>query len=92
MFRGYVDRGVLWQTVVVTLLSIAGVQLGVIVSRRIPTVRFRRLVAIALIMVSCLMIWRGQPEVGEPDLKVIEIPAAATEVSEETDTRSAIVV
>lgn len=62
VFRGYVDSYILTLIVVSALLSIAGVQLGLIVSRRIPTARFRRLVAVTLIIVSCLMIWQGQKE------------------------------
>lgn len=72
VFRGYVDRGVLAQIVVAALLSIAGVQIGLIVSRRIPTVLFRRLVAIALIVVSSLMIWQGQGEPSEQQHKPVE--------------------
>lgn len=63
VFRGYVDSSAsISQIVVAAALSVAGVQLGMLASRRIPTSRFRRLVAIALIVVSSLMILRGQKE------------------------------
>ncbi len=42
-------------------LAILGVQLGVLASRRIPATRFKRIVAIALILVACQMLWRGSP-------------------------------
>jgi uncharacterized membrane protein YfcA len=79
MFRGYVDRGVLWQTVIAAALSIGGVQLGLVVSRRIPTVRFRRLVTVTLIIVSCLMIWQGQQGTGETNPDPTELPADISE-------------
>ncbi len=44
-----------------TTLSIVGVQMGVLASRRISPSRFKGIVAIALVSVSCLMILRGQP-------------------------------
>ena len=44
-------------------VAILGVQLGVVASRRIPAARFKRIVAIALILVACQMLWRGSPSV-----------------------------
>lgn len=58
--RSHVTVPILWQIAVTAALSIAGVQLGAIASRDIPTARFKRIVAITLIVVSCLMLWRGQ--------------------------------
>ena len=48
-------------------LAILGVQLGVVASRRIPAARFKRIVAIALILVACQMLWRGSPSVAATD-------------------------
>jgi uncharacterized membrane protein YfcA len=50
----------IWQTIVLGAVAIPGVQLGVLVSRRISPIRFKRLVAVALILVSLMMMWRGQ--------------------------------
>jgi uncharacterized membrane protein YfcA len=60
-FRGFVTVDNVLLTLIASPLAIGGVQLGVIASRRIPAQRFRRLVAIALILASGLMIWRGAP-------------------------------
>ncbi|MGI9474390.1 MAG: sulfite exporter TauE/SafE family protein [Rubripirellula sp.] len=60
--RGHLTSDSIYKTVIVAVVSIAGVQLGVLASKRIAPIRFRRLVAGALIAVSCLMMWRGQPE------------------------------
>ena len=46
---------------IIASLSILGVQAGVLASRRISPARFKSLVAVALIGVSCLMMYRGQP-------------------------------
>ena len=59
-FRSYVVGPVVWQIVVASLLAIAGVKLGAMASRNIPAMRFKYLVAMTLIVVSCLMMWRGQ--------------------------------
>ena len=58
--RSHVVGPAVWQIAVVSMLAIAGVQLGAMASRRIPATRFKRIVAIALILVSCMMMWRGQ--------------------------------
>jgi uncharacterized membrane protein YfcA len=63
-------------------LAIVGVQLGLVASRRIPATRFKRIVAIALILVACQMLWRGAPGVDAgnqqdsavQDTEVIEQP------------------
>ncbi len=60
--RGHVTVGSGWSILTIAILSIIGVQAGVLASRRISPVRFRHLVAITLISVSCLMIYRGQPK------------------------------
>ena len=54
-----VDFG--WSIALIAAVSIMGVQAGVLASRRISPTRFKRLVAVALISVSCLMMYRGQP-------------------------------
>ncbi len=59
-YGGYVVDDALLHTIVAAALAILGVRLGVTASRRIPATRFKRLVAVALILVSCMMIWRGQ--------------------------------
>jgi uncharacterized membrane protein YfcA len=59
-WRGYIVGEAVGQTVLVAAFSILGVQLGVVVSRRVTAIRFKRLVAVTLILVSCLMIWGGQ--------------------------------
>jgi hypothetical protein len=59
VIRGHFVGDAIWQTAVIAIVAIGGVQLGVIASRRISATRFKHLVAIALIVVSCLMIWRG---------------------------------
>lgn len=48
-------------------LAILGVQLGVLASRRIPAARFKRIVAIALILVAVQMLLRGSPSVDATD-------------------------
>ena len=58
--RGHVTVGSGWSILTIAILSIIGVQLGVLASRRISPARFKHLVAITLISVSCLMIYRGQ--------------------------------
>ena len=63
--RGYIVGDAIGHTVMSAAFSILGVQLGVIASRRISAARFKRLVAITLILVSCWMIWRGQGERSE---------------------------
>lgn len=78
--RGYFVGDAVWQTVLAAALAILGVQLGVVASRRISATRFKRLVAISLIMVSCLMMWRGQ---GEQSDKVSE--SDARQISTEID-------
>jgi uncharacterized membrane protein YfcA len=60
--RGYIVGDAIGQTVIVAVFAILGVQLGVVASRRISAARFKRLVAVTLILVSCLMMWRGQGE------------------------------
>ncbi len=69
--RGYVAGDAIGQTVIAAACAILGVQLGVVASRRISAARFKRLVAVTLILVSCLMMWRGQSEsskeTSEPD-------------------------
>lgn len=60
--RGHVTVDSGWAILTIAILSIAGVQAGVLVSRRISPSRFKGLVAIALISVSCLMMFRGQPQ------------------------------
>ena len=59
-FRSHVDGPLGWQIVVAACLAIVGVQLGAMASRDISAVRFKHLVAIALLVVSCMMMWRGQ--------------------------------
>lgn len=58
-FRGLVTPETATQSLVAAPFAIIGVQLGVIASRRIAPTRFKRVVAIALILVSCHMLWRG---------------------------------
>lgn len=60
--RGHVTVDSWGAILTVAIISIVGVQVGVLVSRRISPTRFKGIVAVALIIVSCLMIFRGQPE------------------------------
>lgn len=57
--RNHVVGPLVWQIVVTAVLSIAGVYLGAVASRRIPARRFKQIVAIALLLVACMMMWRG---------------------------------
>ncbi|MFK8115578.1 MAG: sulfite exporter TauE/SafE family protein [Rubripirellula sp.] len=59
IWRGHFVGDALPQTAVVAAVSIIGVQLGVLASRRIPAEGFKRLVAVALAIVACMMMWRG---------------------------------
>lgn len=61
VFRGHITVGEIGSTSVVAVLSILGVQLGVLASKRIAPTRFKRLVAGTLLLVSCILIFRGQP-------------------------------
>ena len=58
--RGHFSGHVVWQTTAAAIVSIVGVQLGVLASRRVSSDTFRKLVAVALIIVSVLMITKGQ--------------------------------
>lgn len=64
-FGGYVTFETATHTILAAPFAIVGVQLGVIASRRIPAKRFKRLVALALILISCMMIWNGSPKENE---------------------------
>jgi uncharacterized membrane protein YfcA len=90
--RDYVVGDVVWQAIIVAVLSIGGVQLGVIASRRIPAARFRRLVAVALIIVSCFLMWQGQSEESEQDRSPTEVPTAAPGFSDAAKTQCVAVV
>lgn len=61
VFRGHMTISEIGSTSVVAVLSIIGVQLGVLASKRIAPVRFKRLVAVTLLLVACILILRGQP-------------------------------
>ena len=61
-FRSHVGGPVVWQIVVTSIVAIVGVQLGAKASRNISANRFKGLVAIALVAVACMMMWRGQNE------------------------------
>ncbi len=65
--RGYFVGDAVWQTGAAALLAIGGVQLGVVASRGMRTARFKIMVAIALILVSCMMVWRGQGDTPTSD-------------------------
>jgi uncharacterized membrane protein YfcA len=60
VIRSHVVGPVVWQIVVAALLAVVGVQLGAMASRDIPASRFKHLVAVALLTVSCMTMWRGQ--------------------------------
>ena len=72
----YVVWETAWQTMVVAAFAIAGVQLGVMASRRISAARFKHLVAAALIVVSSLMIWQGQSDAKEESSNQNRSPVA----------------
>lgn len=57
--RSHVGSEVIPPTLAAAVMSILGVWLGAMASRRIPAARFKHLVAIALVAVACLMIVRG---------------------------------
>lgn len=80
--RDYFVGDAIWQTVIASLLAILGVQIGALVSRRISALRFRRLVAAGLILVSCLMIGRGQraqtDETSQLELSQISVDSDAS--------------
>ncbi|MDB4476713.1 sulfite exporter TauE/SafE family protein [Rhodopirellula sp.] len=74
--RGHVTVDSGWSILTIGILSIMGVQAGVLASRRISPTRFKRLVAITLISVSCLMMYRGQPKQEEArDIPTSKKPA-----------------
>ncbi len=66
-FRGYVTPESATHSLIAAPFAIAGVQLGVLASRRIPAARFKRIVAIALILISCHMIAVGSPSAEAPE-------------------------
>lgn len=59
--RGLVTPETATQSLVAAPFAIIGVQLGVIASRRISAKRFKRIVAIALVLAACQMLLRGSP-------------------------------
>ena len=59
-----------------TPFSIAGIQLGVIAGRYIAPQRFQRLVAIVLIGVACMLMYRGSPK--QPDKQQEDNQATTT--------------
>ncbi len=63
LVSGYVTAISASYTLIAAPFAIVGVQLGVRASRHIPARQFKRIVAIALILISCLMLWRGSPSV-----------------------------
>ena len=65
-FRSHVDGTLGWQIVVAASMAIVGVQVGAMVSRGIPAKRFKHLVAIALLVVAVMMMWRGQSKPSHP--------------------------
>ena len=60
--RGHVTVDSGGSILTLAILSIVGVQAGVLASRRISPTRFKGIVAVALVSVSFLMILRGQPK------------------------------
>lgn len=72
VFRSHVEGPVAAQIAVAAALAIAGVQAGAIASRGISAVQFKRVVAVALIAVACLMMWQGQSKTrdSEPERDV----------------------
>ena len=84
IFRGHVTVGSGWSILIIAILSIAGVQAGMLASRRISPARFKRLVAVSLISVSCLMMYRGQPDQDETTT-VPEAKGDAVEMKEVRD-------
>ena len=59
---GWINNENLVQAAWATPFSMIGIQVGVAASRRIDANRFQLLVAIVLIAISCLMMFRGQPD------------------------------
>lgn len=57
--RGYVVGEAVWQSVVVSVAAIVGVQVGLVVSQHLSAARFKRLVAITLLVVAVTMMVRG---------------------------------
>lgn len=62
VFRSHVTGPLLVQILISAALAVVGVRLGAMASRGIPATRFRHLVAIALLVSSCVMIIRGHAE------------------------------
>jgi uncharacterized membrane protein YfcA len=59
IWRGHFTGDAIPQAAVASVLAILGVYLGARASRHIPADRFKYLVAGALIVAACMMIYRG---------------------------------
>jgi uncharacterized membrane protein YfcA len=57
--RNFVVGDIVPQVAVAAVAAIIGVQLGVLLSSRIPAAGFKRLLAIALLSVAFWMMWSG---------------------------------
>ena len=81
LIRGYVVGEAVWLSGVAATLAILGVHLGAIASRRVPAIGFKRLVTVALVASTSLMMttrgaWRSSRDVKErPLIKVISCMA-----------------
>lgn len=78
--RDHVDESVTWQILVASVTAMSGVFVGAWASRDIPAQRFKSLVAVSLMVVSCVMMWRGQsPATGQENVSdaVVSTPAAS---------------
>lgn len=58
---GFVTHGVLLQTTWIAPFAIAGIFLGKVATRRIQPSRFRNVVSASLLMIACLLVFRGSP-------------------------------
>ena len=58
---GWVTRDAMIQAIWATPFAMIGIQIGVVVSRKIDPAKFQWIVAVVLIAVACLLMYRGQP-------------------------------
>jgi len=84
--RDHVDASVTLQILVASVTAMIGVFLGAWASRDIPAERFKSLVAVSLMVVSCIMIWRGQnPATDQENVTDAVAPTPAAPASSKSE-------